>query len=194
HMEAFGQHYVVINSFKAANEILEKRALISLLPYADRWRNFRKLFHQNFRPDGAIKFRPVQLEKIHRFLRDLLGPYDGFMDCVVTLSESIAFTTMYGYDITSHQDHLPRAARQALEVLEQLPGLDAYTYLPFLRYLPSWFPGGGFKTLAKGSRTCIEEIKEVPFKIAVDQWVSCASVFPTHFALRIVFIDCKFVG
>ncbi|THU90807.1 cytochrome P450 [Dendrothele bispora CBS 962.96] len=183
HMEAFGQHYVVINSFKAANEILEKRALISssrpftlmdefggwgnvlgLLPYADRWRNFRKLFHQNFRPNGAIKFRPVQLEKIHRFLRDLLGPYDGFMDCVVTMSESIAFATMYGYDITSHQDHLPRSARQALGVVEQgmLPGFDAYIHLPFLRYLPSWFPGGGFKTLAKGSRTCIEEIKEVP--------------------------------
>ncbi|KAF5360049.1 hypothetical protein D9758_007624 [Tetrapyrgos nigripes] len=191
HMEALGHHYVVINSFKAANELLEKRASINssrpftlmdklggwenvlgLLPYADQWRIFRKLFHQNFRPNGAVKFRHIQLEKVHMFLRDLLGPYDEFMDCVVTLSESVAFSAMYGYDITSHKEHLPRSGRQAVGVVElgMLPGHDAFNYTPFIRYLPSWFPGCGFKKLARDCRACIEEIKEVPFKIAMDFW------------------------
>lgn len=53
---------------------------IGMMPYGPQWRLHRRIFQQNFRQRATIKLHPVQEQKIHGFLRDLLSSPDRFMD------------------------------------------------------------------------------------------------------------------
>ena len=46
-------------------------------PYGDRWRSQRRLFHQAFRAEAALAFRPIQLRKTRQLVLDILNaPHD----------------------------------------------------------------------------------------------------------------------
>jgi hypothetical protein len=42
---------------------------------------------------------------------------------------------------------------------------------PFLRYIPSWLPGAGFKSYAAAIKKVMNEQQEAPFKYATDSLV-----------------------
>lgn len=45
---------------------------IALLKYEEKWREHRKLCQQNFNPDAAKRYHPIQLERVHAFVRSVL--------------------------------------------------------------------------------------------------------------------------
>jgi cytochrome P450 len=45
---------------------------LGLMVYGDRWRIHRKVFHEVFRPEAAVSFRPIQLSSIHALLRKMM--------------------------------------------------------------------------------------------------------------------------
>jgi hypothetical protein len=40
--------------------------------YDDEWRLSRRLFHQTFRPDSALKFRPMQIKRARELVVNLI--------------------------------------------------------------------------------------------------------------------------
>src|SRR6266478_7228969 len=44
----------------------------SLLPYGDRWRLHRRLFHERLGKDGLLPYHRVVYEKVHIFLGEFL--------------------------------------------------------------------------------------------------------------------------
>jgi hypothetical protein len=46
--------------------------------YGDEWRKNRRILHQKYKPDAALAQRPIQLEKIHELLRNLLSDPENF--------------------------------------------------------------------------------------------------------------------
>lgn len=89
-----GQTFIILNSAETAIEMLEKKnsiysdrptlhmggelvgwknALV-LLPYGDRFRRFRRLFHQAIGSSSAIRqFLPLEEFETRRFLRRVLA-------------------------------------------------------------------------------------------------------------------------
>ena len=49
------------------------------LPYGDRWRLHRRLFHQAFNMNAAMTFRPTQMKKAHELIINLMNTPDDFM-------------------------------------------------------------------------------------------------------------------
>lgn len=41
------------------------------LPYGNEWRDHRRIFHQEMRPEAAVKYRPAHMVKAHDLLRRL---------------------------------------------------------------------------------------------------------------------------
>lgn len=99
----FGQTVIVLNSREAAIDLLEKRSSIysdrphipivglmgwdfalPFMRYGDNWRRHRRIFHQKFRPEAAITFRPIQMRNVHHLLCRLTENPDDFMDCLRT--------------------------------------------------------------------------------------------------------------
>ncbi|KAJ7658598.1 cytochrome P450 [Mycena olivaceomarginata] len=158
HAQVFGNHVVILNSLKAAVDLLvEKRAPI----YSDRptipmisldHLQYRRLFHQHFRRDAIPAYHSVQLRKIHGLLRSLLSTPENFAEHTKTqmnlLTSAIVMATVYGYDIKLKHDQFAEVA---------LPGRFAVNSFPFLRHLPSWFPGCGFHRYAQ-TRWCRETV------------------------------------
>jgi hypothetical protein len=60
--------------------------------------------------------------------------------------------TIYGYDIKPTHDRFVDLAEDAVKKLSDsvFPGAFAVNTFPFLRHLPSWFPGCSFHQYAKG--------------------------------------------
>ena len=46
--------------------------MIAQEPYSDKWREGRKLFHQNFRAEASNDFRTVQTQQVRGFVSQLL--------------------------------------------------------------------------------------------------------------------------
>ncbi|KAF8158971.1 cytochrome P450, partial [Mycena galopus ATCC 62051] len=184
HVEVFGNHILIINSVKAAMELLEKRAgiysdrpavpmipllgwgfVFSFMPHGEKWRERRRLFHQHFRRDAITAHRPVQLRKLLSTPEDLLRTNDA--DDFDRLAAAIIMATVYGYDIKSMHDRFVYLAEEAVGRLSvsMLPGTFAVNTFPFLRYLPSWFPGCGFHRFAEDTAELTEEMKNAPFEL-----------------------------
>ncbi|KAF8830525.1 hypothetical protein HHX47_DHR2001185, partial [Lentinula edodes] len=179
---------LIINKAEVAIDLLEKRARIysdravtpimklcgadlnlALEPYSDRWRRDRRLFQQVFRQATISRFYPAQHSKINEFLRELLFAPDDFMDHTMALSQRLVYSALYGLDI-SPGDSLAQKAQNAVGGIGKsllsgsFPALERF---PFLRFMPSWFPGCGFQQVAEQCRKNIKEIDTVPFKLAV---------------------------
>ncbi|KAF7346399.1 O-methylsterigmatocystin oxidoreductase [Mycena sanguinolenta] len=168
HASALGQHIVIVNSVKAAVELFEKRsdkysdrpflAMLDLMgwlfhvgfmPLGAKWRKYRRMFQQHFRPDMSRSYHPIQMKKIHQLLRALLSSPQEFREHLKT---RVVWSCYYG-------DSLCKKLSDSV-----FPGAAAVNTFPILRYLPSWMPGAGFQRFAAEARRLNKEMREVPFE------------------------------
>lgn len=57
------------------------------------------------------------------------------------------------------------------------PGSYMVNYLPILRFMPSWLPGGTFKIEAKQYRKTLSEMIDIPFELVKEQVVRTVVLF-----------------
>ncbi|THU92229.1 cytochrome P450 [Dendrothele bispora CBS 962.96] len=194
---------LVINSAEATYEIMEKQARITsdrpfgnaldrftnwdqntaLSVYSEAWRRTRRTFHQNFRSEAAVKFHPVQVEKIHKFLKSLIelseSPCsdkqthsDQLVNYISTLSQGIMIKSVYGIEIQSATNEaLPKAAREFADLVEEslLPGGSTYRSIPFV-HLWAWLAPSMLSKFARVQRNTKETwnmVRGEPFKEAM---------------------------
>ncbi|KAE9396859.1 cytochrome P450 1 [Gymnopus androsaceus JB14] len=180
---------LILNTSRVAIDLLEKRARIYsdrrmtqmnklcggemnivLAPYSDSWRRKRKLFQQNFRQSTINRFHGYQYDKIHEFLRELISTPDKLMQHNIALSQRIIFSALYGLDVKPEDP----IAQDAVKLLEQLmPTIIPGSYpvieqFPWLRYMPSWFPGCGFKRIADQCFRQMKKADTIPFDMTVE--------------------------
>ncbi|KAG1743483.1 cytochrome P450 [Suillus lakei] len=191
-----GQHIIVINSEKVANELLEKRSYnysdrpylptntlfgldfnTILMKYGARWRCQRRIFHQAFRAEAALVYRPMQQRKAQQLIRDMLNTPEEFVNHVHAYSSSVIMSASYDYD-TEHDDPLVELVGKSLKlaVQELRPEVAAvFGALPILLRLPSWFPGMSVKKKATQSREWVREWMNDPFQYVLKRMPSMVS-------------------
>ena len=70
----------------------------------------------------------------------------------------------YGIAVLEHNDPYILTAKEGMEgIAEAGPGAFLVDLLPGLKYVPSWFPGAGFKRKAAWWRACICNMLERPY-------------------------------
>jgi hypothetical protein len=72
---------------------------------------------------------------------------------------------------------LVRIADEATDQLNTLltPGQFPVDVLPFLRYIPEWFPGGGFHKIAREWRQSLFDLTDKSYEFVLDQMVRAPS-------------------
>ncbi|KAF7354037.1 Cytochrome P450 [Mycena venus] len=170
----FGQTMIIVNSTKVAEDLLDVRGanfsdrpviqmggelcgfnnVLALSQYGDRVRKERKLLHQLFGTQAAMaQFTPLLSEEIDQFLRNIAKNPGGFIEEIRHMTAGISLRIAYGYHLCESPERDP-----LLEMYETVgqnfnrstaPGAFLVDIMPFLRYLPEWLPGGGFKTTAR---------------------------------------------
>jgi hypothetical protein len=86
----------------------------------------------------------------------------------------LGLSLTYGLPIQRRNDPLVKFADTIARILSDniIPGKYLVEVLPALRYLPSWFPGAGFKRYAESVRWMSTDFKIQPYERAVEAFVS----------------------
>ncbi|KAH7923966.1 cytochrome P450 [Leucogyrophana mollusca] len=181
----FNRDVVVINSEKIAKDLLEKRSsnyssrpyIATLVPfgwdnnfvftpYGNEWRLARRLFHQSFRAEGALNFRPMQICKTHQLLMNLLETPQNHMAHMGAFAASVIMSATYDYEMGPSDESFLRIVEGTLSGLRYMTPettvvLNAF---PFLLNLPAWFPGANLKRSAISSLKYVNEMIETPLR------------------------------
>ncbi|KAF7364088.1 Cytochrome P450 [Mycena sanguinolenta] len=170
HLDLAGTSVIVLSSVKATEDLLEKRSAIysdrndftmvtelmgfdyniGLMKYGDQWRTHRRLFNQALNSKMSQTYWPQELHAIRNVLRRLLQTPDNFLAHFKLMSGETIMSIAYGIQVTSSDDPYVSLA------------VKANTF-PILKYVPSWFPGAGFKRQAAKWRVLARGMMEIPF-------------------------------
>ncbi|KAF8588294.1 cytochrome P450 [Ramaria rubella] len=170
-IKIMGEPVVFINSLEAAHDLFDKRGAmysdradfnmadlvgwrfaLNLMRYGTTWRRHRRAFHQHFYPAAAARYQDIQVRQTREFLWKLRATPDEFLKVIQELTTSTIMEVVYGLKVQSSNDRYYKVVDKALEGLAKVttsPGVYMIDHLPFLKYMPEWIPGAGFKKTAK---------------------------------------------
>jgi len=192
------QEVVVINSQPIAEALLEKRSrvyadrpyLATLQPfgwsytttfagYGDEWRYNRRILHQTFRPNSALKFRPVQIMRAREVIVNLIDDPQHYLAHFATFSSSVIMSAVYDYESSARNDPLVNLVVNATSISITMMTPERAMILemfPFLLKLPDWCPGSSMKRDAQVSTNLTREMVDVPFEYAKRHVMGICSV------------------
>ncbi|KAI0261388.1 cytochrome P450 [Gloeopeniophorella convolvens] len=171
-----GQPIILLNSLKACEDLLEKRSSVYsgrpvlqfagemigwnlqmiLSPYNDHFRSMRKLVARHIGTNVAItKFRPIQQLEMRYFLARVCEDPENFLKDIRLMTAAVFLKMSYGYTVERKKPDplitlIDTAAHEFY--VATLPGAWLVDSFPFLKRLPSWMPGAGFKQVAERYR------------------------------------------
>ncbi|KAF9495090.1 cytochrome P450 [Pleurotus eryngii] len=180
----FGRSLVVLNSLQAAVELLEKRSAIysdrpdfivydlmgwtpnlPFLPYGERFKKHRAIFHSHFIPEACVDYRHIQLQNVHLLVEGLMKN-QGYHDRLLSrFTSSIAIRIAYGHQVRSDDDEYISIANDCGVALRQGgAGGTLVDLFPSLQYFPSWFPGTYFANVGRGRKWAINRLYDYPYE------------------------------
>ncbi|OSX62590.1 hypothetical protein POSPLADRAFT_1142232 [Postia placenta MAD-698-R-SB12] len=171
HLDALGQHIIVINSAKIARELLDKRSaiysgrphlvmagdlagqdrLLILQPYGDEFRQQRRFISQDLSVAAVRRYYDIQEAAARRLVLGVINDPGSLESQIKVNIASIIMLVTYGYTVKGTDD--PFITRP-FEVMDNFnasmtPGVWIVDMIPQLKYLPLWTPGATFLKTAK---------------------------------------------
>ncbi|KAF8885508.1 cytochrome P450 [Infundibulicybe gibba] len=156
YVSALGSSIVVLNSYEACVDILEKRSnlysdrpvsvvashlmgwqrSVTLAPYTDRWRRFRKIMAQALRKEVVKQYWPGQEREIRRFLGLLIAEPDPER-CLHNFRFAAGrnlLMSLYGIDVKKADDPIITIAEEAIQyaTYATTPGTFLVDFFPIL--------------------------------------------------------------
>ncbi|KAF9002123.1 cytochrome P450 [Cyathus striatus] len=185
-----GRSYLVVNSLKAATELLEKRSgiysdrmklilyemmgwvpTLTFLPYGKRFQTHRRLLQEYLHQKQCLSYQPLQTQHARRLLVNLSDNPNKCMKHLQRFSTALIVKIAYGKDIISDDDPYLEISDAAIDSLVSCgsPGSTLVDLMPFLRFLPSWFPGTYYASKAREFRSAVRKMHEYPFEVTKRQ-------------------------
>jgi len=185
-LRVWGQNVIVLNSLKATSEILVNRAASTsirpqrvmcheLVGYAHstsqtnnmaEHRIFRRLVATALSTRASQKYWGVEEREVRKATLHMLTAPGESTIAIKRASSEIVWNVAYGYKTESDGDAFIQNIADYMKVYQRLmrPGEFLVDILPFLKHLPAWFPGAGFKQQAVEWKETKETIHEIPFQ------------------------------
>ncbi|KAG1737315.1 cytochrome P450 [Suillus lakei] len=207
HIEVLGQHIFVLNSVKTAMDMLDNKSTVYsdrpifpvggeligwknitiFLPYGDHLRLHRKHFHRVIGSRAAVNvYSQIEEIETRRFLKRVFTKPDQLQAHVRHTAGAVILRVSHGYEVKENNDPFVDIADRALDhfSLGSTPGTFIADFVPFLVKVPEWFPGAGFKRLAREWHDTLEEMVSAPYKFVVDQMA--AGIAPESFTSNLL--------
>ncbi|KAL7914398.1 cytochrome P450 [Trichoderma velutinum] len=146
---------------------------LPLLQYDDKLRLYRKIVHQQFGTKHlASQHTDIQDVEVKRFLLRVLNKPDDLFKHIRSEAAAIILKVTYGYTIELYKpDPLVKLIEQVAVYSSKtlIPLRWAVDVIPALVYLPEWFPGAGFKRIAREAKANVDASADVPFEFVKQQ-------------------------
>ncbi|KAI0348407.1 cytochrome P450 [Trametopsis cervina] len=199
-LNVMGTNIIVLNSAQAVSDLLEKRSsnysdrpqavmlnelvgfkwATSSLGYNARWKDHRRAFHQYMGPESTKQSRLIEEDETAVVLEKLLLGREGFVDHIRHMAGSEILRIAYGIEVQEQDDPFIHIAEQSMQSITATLTAGSYLVdvLPFLKYVPEWVPGAGFKQQAREwrhwmLRSLHEPYNEVKRRVEQGQAADC---------------------
>ncbi|KAH8105122.1 cytochrome P450 [Cristinia sonorae] len=175
---------LVIGSIKLARELLEAKSnvfserprsvivdlltwewAIPLAPYNARWRTGRRYFHQHFNQSVLKQYHPVLIQETQTALSRMLESPQLARQHIRTFPGSSIIRVVYGARNATLMREYVDLAEKAMDSVRRLllPGAFAAEFIPALKYIPSWLPGGYTRKFVSEYQPLVDELRDRPF-------------------------------
>ncbi|KAG2041568.1 cytochrome P450 [Suillus americanus] len=177
---------IVVNSEEVAKDLFEGRSTIysdkpqsivyepfasdfnaGFMPYGDRWRLHRRMFHQAFRQAEIPTYHASQLRSAHKMLFSFLQDPGNYPSHVKMFSASFILSIVYDCEVNTKDETILHVMENYLKLIVEAltPGATVVMEtFPFLLKLPNWFPGATFKRASVECLNAGHNVKEIPFQ------------------------------
>ncbi|CAE7069787.1 unnamed protein product [Rhizoctonia solani] len=204
-----GQTIVILNSVNAATELLDQRSVIYsdrpylrvvcdprlfdwgdgivVLPYGPRWKKQRRIIHEVLKPSVNVQnFVLFERETRAMLKRLTVNPEDFEKEFRRTVAAEI-LSSVYGYTVEDTRDPLVRDSATLVEnfTIAAIPGNFLVNFVPWLKYVPEWFPGAQWKRNIMEWRQLKDRVVDGPYEWTKSQIASgfaAPSMIQTHLA------------
>ncbi|KAL0064064.1 hypothetical protein AAF712_009030 [Marasmius tenuissimus] len=138
-------------------------------PYGDRWKVRRKLFHHEFPVKDGKRHYSQQLKTNRVLLKNLLDNPQEYREHIHHMSGSLILFVTYGIDAQDRRNrHVVNADKAVVAFTTALSPGAFKDLLPWLKYVPSWLPGAGFKRKAREWRHAYDEMGREAYDFTLD--------------------------
>ncbi|KAI0808121.1 cytochrome P450 [Fomes fomentarius] len=187
HLSVLGQSVVVLGSYKAACDLMDKRSanysdrpdsimiplvglsfMFAFMNYGSEWRQHRRAFHRHMNSEVVGRYEPIQLDVTRALLQKILRSPKELAAHLRFAFAATVLQVSYGIELREYNDKYYKMVDRLAEVGEEIaiPGRFLVEALPWLRYLPMWFPGAEFKSYAAAAKRDILCIVDQLFGVA----------------------------
>ncbi|KAG1851300.1 cytochrome P450 [Suillus subalutaceus] len=206
HVEVLGRHIIVLNSVKTAMEMMDRKSIsysdrpvlpmvgelvgwktsLPFLSYGDRLRRQRKDIQRVIGSRAAVGvYNEIEEVETLRFLKRVLAKPDRLQEHVRHTAGAVILRISHGYEVKENDDpFVDLADRTVSQVSHGQLGNFMVDILPFLAKVPAWFPGAGFKRIAREWSGTLKEMVSTPHEFVKDQMV--AGIAPTSFTSNLL--------
>ncbi|KIJ53803.1 hypothetical protein M422DRAFT_25570 [Sphaerobolus stellatus SS14] len=146
------------------SELMDWRLVIGLHPHAPRHTKMRRLVHQALMP----QMWPLVEEETQRFVHWIVKKPEDYKEHIRRLAGAISLKIAYGYIVCEPEeghDSLVTIVEKSMKEFSIAvePGAFLVDLIPWLRYVPPWFPGAMFKKKAAEWRNDFHTMVEMPY-------------------------------
>ncbi|KAI5119818.1 hypothetical protein M0805_006951 [Coniferiporia weirii] len=184
-VQNLGTPAVFFNSYEVAADLIEKRSTIyssrpssimvselqrwdwltSNMPYGEKWRKHRACLHPFLEPTSVGRYSDLQTRETHKMLANFLNTPKNFLQHVRNSVGATIMMMTYGHEVQPENDPYITIAEGGAAALAgaAAPGAFLVEVIPWLKYVPAWFPGAGFQRTAKKGRQLSYDMQYKPY-------------------------------
>ncbi|KAI0777944.1 cytochrome P450 [Irpex lacteus] len=182
YLETLGKKMVVLNSAAAAFELLDKRSAIysyrpnftmanekfslTSMDYSEKSKKQRKYLQSYSRRAACRTTMAFKLKKCITIYVDVVWSRWRFLAATIRMAAGITMMIAYGHKVESEDDEFLAIADKGVATIEAAGAIGAHIvdFVPWLRYIPDWFPGASIKSVPPGTRENLQTFINVPFE------------------------------
>ncbi|KAF9509886.1 hypothetical protein BS47DRAFT_1348721 [Hydnum rufescens UP504] len=190
HLNVLNQEIIVLNSAKAAVDLLDKRGAnyrdrpnftlfetmgltytLPFLGWGPQFQKHRKLLQGYFTKHNVQAFRELQVSEARILVKNLIEQPEAYRNHILRFASALVMGIAFGHRITSNSDRFIQIGADASYAISHAgaPGGSAIDFFPLLRHLPDWLPRPTSLKVARKWRWAIDQLYGVPFASVQEQ-------------------------
>ena len=158
--------------------------------YGDQSIRQRRLARKAFGAPIIPSYYPFMSSETHHFLRRLVADPSEYVKHVRRYAGSLTLAVVYGYEVVSKEDAFLNLAEECVDLLANRitagGGIWPVDIFPFLKHIPLWMPGSGFKKNAITWKKKMEEFVDRPFEYVKISMVSTSFDIGNHLRIYLL--------
>ncbi|KAF9509882.1 hypothetical protein BS47DRAFT_1320025 [Hydnum rufescens UP504] len=190
HFSVLNREIIVLNSAKAAVDLLDKRGAnyrdrpnftlfeimgmrntLGFLRWGPQFQRHRRLLQGSFTKRNIEAFRELQVSESRILVKNLIEKPEAYANLLRRFSSALIMGIVFGYRMTSDYDRYDQIGADASYAISHVgaPGGSSVDFFPLLRHLPDWLPFPSSLKYARKWSWAIEQLYEIPFAAVQEQ-------------------------